>query len=270
MTDLSTLFPVNTNICYLNHAAVAPWSQSTADCVVQFARENAELGATEYPKWLGVEADLRNNLKRLLNARSTSEIALVKNTSEGLSFIASGLDWQAGDEVVITNQEFPSNYIVWESLIPEGVTVTAVNISNPETATDALCHAISERIKLVSVSSVQYASGLRLDLKRIGDRCVATDTLFCVDAIQSLGVLPMDCQETSADFIVADGHKWLLGPEGLGVFYIKKETIPRLTVSEYGWHMVKQRGNYDIHEWEIADDAKRFEWAAPICFAPMP
>ncbi len=257
------LFPVNDHVCYLNHAAVAPWSAGTADTVKQFAEESAKYGATHYPRWLQTDAHLRENLRQLLNAQSTEEIALVKNTSEGLSFIASGIEWEAGDEIVITNQEFPSNRIVWEALSNRGVTVTEVDVSDFATASERLCSAISAKTKLVSVSAVQYASGLRLALAAIGAKCKATNTLFCVDAIQSLGVIPMDCQHIQSDFIVADGHKWLLGPEGLGVLYIRQPLVTQLALTEYGWHMVKERGNYDKKEWEPAQDAKRFECGSP-------
>lgn len=256
-------FPVNQKVCYLNHAAVAPWSQATTKAVQNFAQENCELGATDYPRWLQTENQLRQRLATLLNADSIDEIALVKNTSEGLSFIAAGIDWQPGDEIVITQQEFPSNRIVWESLAGRGVRIVEVDVSDFETATDRICDQISNRTRLTSISSVQFASGLSVDLVQIGQRCQNAGSLFCIDAIQSLGVIPMDCQKVQADFVVADGHKWLLGPEGLGVLYIRKKRISELAITEFGWHMVKDRGNYDIRTWEPAQNAQRFECGSP-------
>ena len=130
---------------------------------------------------------------------------MLKNTSEGLSFIAAGLDWQAGDNVVISNQEFPSNRVVWESLRPRGVEVRYADVSAGEPER-AVIDLIDNRTRLVALSAVQYGTGLRLDLRRIGRHCEDGEVLFCVDAIQQIGALPLDVREARADFVVADGH----------------------------------------------------------------
>ena len=125
--DLSHEFPLDQDICYLNHAAVAPWPQRAADAATRFAQQCARMGARHYPAWMAEEALLRKRLAQLINAQSASDIALLKNTSEGLSFIAAGLDWREGDEIIISDQEFPSNRIPWEALAHKGVTVIQVN-----------------------------------------------------------------------------------------------------------------------------------------------
>src|SRR3569833_1397851 len=116
-------FPLGDGLIYLNHAAVAPWPRRTAAAVQRFAEENVTEGARHYPRWSAVEAALRAQLRVILNAPHVDDIALLKNTSEGLSLVAYGLIWAAGDTVVISNEEFPSNRIVWESLRPYGVEV---------------------------------------------------------------------------------------------------------------------------------------------------
>ncbi len=260
-TDYSHEFPLSAGIVYLNHAAVAPWPRRTAEAVCRFAEENSALGARHYPRWLKIEIELREQLRQLLNAPSVEDIALLKNTSEGLSVIAYGLPWQAGDNVVISNQEFPSNRIVWESLRELGVECRqAVLGGDPE---QALFDCVDSRTRLLAISSVQYASGLRMDLARIGAFCRARGVLFCIDAIQSLGALPLDVQAVYADFVVADGHKWLLGPEGLAVFYCRAERREALRLHQYGWHMVEQLGDYDRLEWQAARSARRFECGSP-------
>ena len=259
--DFTHEFPLDDAVLYLNHAAVAPWPTRTAEAIARFATENTRLGAKQYPEWLNTEHRLREQLKALINAESTDEIALVKNTSEGLSMIAYGIDWQAGDNVVISNHEFPSNRIVWESLADQGVIVKVADIScSPETA---IINQIDEKTRLVSVSSVQYASGIKLDLAQIGKACQQNNSLFCVDAIQSLGALHFDVRAIHADFVVADGHKWMLGPEGLALFYCRRPLLKTLKVNEYGWHMVEDAGNYDTLTWEIATTARRFECGSP-------
>ncbi len=122
---------------------------------------------------------------------------------------------------------------------------------------------MTRRTRLISVSSVQYASGLRLELSRLGQYCRAHQVLFCVDAIQSLGVIPFDVQQNLADFVVADGHKWLLGPEGSALFYSRAEIRDRLKLRQYGWHMVEQAGDFDRLAWTPARSARRFECGSP-------
>jgi cysteine desulfurase/selenocysteine lyase len=216
-------FPQREDLIYLNHAAVSPWPLRTAETVKRFAEENVREGSRHYPEWLQVEQRLRERLARIINAQSADDIALLKNTSEALSVVAYGLDWRPGDNVVITNQEFPSNRIVWESLQRFGVELRAADLSHGETAEDAMMALADERTRLVAVSSVQYGTGLRMDLPRLGGFCRAHRILFCVDAIQSVGALRFDVQAMQADFVAADGHKWMLGPEGLALFYCRAE-----------------------------------------------
>ncbi|WP_442113187.1 aminotransferase class V-fold PLP-dependent enzyme [Pseudomonas sp. NUPR-001] len=247
---------------YLNHAAVAPWPKRASLAVARFADENVWLGARDYPSWMSMEQRLRERLMRLTNAPSTDDIALVKNTSEALSFVAFGLPWQAGDQIVISDEEFPSNRIVWEALADQGVEVLQVSLKGQDPEADLLA-ACGPRVRLLAISAVQFASGLRLDLARLGQGCRERDVLFCIDAIQQLGALPFDVQAYQCDFAMADGHKWMLGPEGLGVFYCRAEVRPRLKLSEYGWHMLEHMGDYTRTTWEPANSARRFECGSP-------
>ncbi|WP_250658193.1 aminotransferase class V-fold PLP-dependent enzyme [Alkalimarinus coralli] len=261
-TKLKSEFPLHNDICYLNHAAVSPWPKRTQLAVSSFAEENAIFGATNYLEWLKTESALRAHLAKLINAPSPSDIALSKSTSEALSIIAYGLQWEQGDEIVISNQEFPSNRIVWESLSNKGVNLKVVNIDKDDPVS-AIEKRLTSKTKLVSISSVQYASGLKIDIDRLGKVCKQKNVLFCVDAIQSLGAYKFDIAQSLADFVVADGHKWMMGPEGLALLYVKPEVRDSMTLNQYGWHMVKHRGDYTRNSWELAPDATRFECGSP-------
>ncbi len=261
-------FPQPTDLYYLNHAAVAPWPARSARAVERFARENIATGARDYAQWLITERTLRERLARLLNAASRADIALVKNTSEALSFVAFGLDWREGDQVIISTEEFPSNRIVWEALRPRGVEVVQVDLQGGD-AEGALLAACTPRTRLMAISAVQYASGLRLDLERLGVGCEQRDVLLCVDAIQQLGALAMDVQLSRCAFAMADGHKWMLGPEGLGVFYCRQDLRERLALHEYGWHMLENAGDYDRDDWAPARSARRFECGSPNMLGAM-
>ncbi|MCB2255440.1 aminotransferase class V-fold PLP-dependent enzyme [Pseudomonas chlororaphis] len=253
---------------YLNHAAVAPWPNRAAEAVARFAKENVLLGARDYPDWMALEQRLRERLMRLLNAPSTDDIALVKNTSEALSFVAFGLTWEKGDQIVISDEEFPSNRVVWEALATQGVEVIQVSLKgdDPEGALLAAC---GPHTRLMAISAVQFASGLRLDLQRLGAGCKQRNVLFCIDAIQQLGAQPFDVQAYQCDFAMADGHKWLLGPEGLGAFYCRSDLRAQLKLHEFGWHMLEHMGDYSRNEWEPAKSARRFECGSPNMLGAM-
>ncbi len=256
-------FALDPDIIYLNHAGVSPWPRRTADAVCAFAEENRRRGPVDYPRWSAVETELREYARRLLNAPAAEDIALLKNTSEGLSLLAYGLPWRSGDNIVSTDQEFPSNRIVWESLADQGVVLRRAAIADTADPEAALFALADDDTRLITVSSVQYASGLRMDLARIGAFCRARGIVFCVDGIQSLGALTMDVQAIQADVVVADGHKWMLAPEGIALFYVDPVLRERLRLTQYGWHMVEAMGDYEREAWTPARSARRFECGSP-------
>ncbi len=258
-----TDFKLDPDLIYLNHAAVSPWPQRTAGAVKAFAGENASLGSRNYPRWMHTEQAVKQQLQRLINAESADEIALLKNTSEALSVVAYGLPWKSGDNVVITDQEFPSNRIVWESLTSSGVQTRATDITRTDNPEAAIIDRIDASTRLVSVSAVQYGTGLKLDLETLGTACRERGVLFCVDAIQSLGAMTFDARACKADFVMTDAHKWMLGPEGIALFYCRAEVMEQLSLKQYGWHMVEDFLDFDKHDWEVARSARRFECGSP-------
>ena len=258
---IQTEFQQPGGLIFLNHAAVAPWPTRTATAVAQFAAENASRGPSNYAAWEAQETTLRRQLATLINARSADEIALAKSTSEALSFIAAGIRWQRGDQIVTFANEFPSNRMPWEVLESQGVELIQVPLQadGDVDIEDALCAACTDATRLLSISSVQYACGTKSDLRRIGSFCRQHEILFCVDAIQSLGALQFDVQDCYADFVVADGHKWMLGPEGLALFFVRRERLDELRINEFGWHMTSDPADFDNQHWQPAPTAKRFE-----------
>jgi cysteine desulfurase/selenocysteine lyase len=256
-------FPLADDLIYFNHAAVAPWPDRTRKAVVEFAEQNGRYGAAFYPDWLSKESLLREQLQALINAPSADDIALVKNTSEALSFVACGLDWEAGDNIVTSNEEFPSNRLPWESLAVQGVDLRQADLHSTASPEEALFALVDRNTRLLTISSIQFATGLRLDIERIGEFCKRRGILFCVDAIQSIGAVRFDVQACRADFVMADGHKWMFGPEGLGVFYTTPEARDRLRLTQFGWHMMKDTHHYENKPWEMHPSARRFECGSP-------
>ncbi len=256
-------FQLDKDIYYLNHAAVSPLPARSGLALKAFADENVHQGALEYPNWMVLELCLRQRLVNLIGSPSVDDIALTKNTSEALSFVAHGFPWKNGDNVVISDEEFPSNRIVWQSLDVYGVSVRQVSLRETKDPEQTLIDACDKQTRLLSISSVQYASGLKMDLEKLGGLCKKRDIAFCVDAIQGLGIMAHHVQEMNIDFLMADGHKWMLGAEGLAVFYCSEKWRSLMRLHEFGWHMTDNYHDFDATDWQSAESARCFECGSP-------
>jgi selenocysteine lyase/cysteine desulfurase len=256
-------FPILDHGLYFNHAAIGPWPRCTAEAVQHFAEENMQRGSAAYREWYARESDLREGLRQLLGASSTADIALLKNTSEGISTVAFGLDWRPGENVVLPVGEFPSNRLPWLAQAEHGVEIREVDIRAADNAEKALLDAMDADTRLLSVSAVQWNDGFRLDLQLLGEACRQRGVLFFVDAIQQLGALAMDVERCCIDFLAADAHKWLLAPEGIAVFFCSESARPQLRLLQQGWHMFEHPMNFERSQWTPASSAKRFEAGSP-------
>ncbi len=248
------LFPVTENLVYFNHAAVGPLSARACEAMERHARDQRDFGALHWREWYAEHDRAREAAARLIGA-GAHEIAIIKNTSEGLSFVAQGMRWQEGDNVVTTALEFPSNWTPWKRL--EARAVECRVAATP--AVDDIAPLIDDRTRLVTVSSVAFHNGFTADLRAIGALCASRGVRFCVDAIQSLGVLPIDVRAAKIDFLAADGHKWLCGPEGAGIFYVAAERIEELEVVENGWTNIDRKGRFLDAPIDWLPDSRRFE-----------
>jgi len=257
--DYSHLAATDPELVFLNHAAVAPLSVPARDALKQYA-EHAAWQSYYRSGWYRTVNEGRAVAARLINARGADEIAWVPHTSYGLSTVARGLPWQEGDDVVITGVEYPANRYPWQDLERLGVNLIEVP-QHPDGRIDFedVCDAITNSTRVVSISHVQYASGHRIDLKPIADTVHQVRGYLCVDAIQSVGVLPVDVQAMGIDFLSADGHKWMLGPEGAGLFYCHRELAEMVHPHVIGWLNVIDPGNYAEYNFTLQPDARRFE-----------
>lgn len=256
-------FPILKRGFYANHAAIAPWPAATARAVADFAFENSNIGPEHCAHWLSRETQLRQMLCDWLHAESADDIALLKNTTEGICTVANGIDWRKGDNVLIPQHEFPSNRLPWLALQDLGVEVREVDIRASEAPEKALLACMDQRTRLLSVSAVQWTDGMRLQLKTLGDACRQHNVLFFVDAIQQLGAINLDVQACNIDFLAADGHKWMLAPEGIAVFYCRKAAREQLKLSQHGWRMVDNPYQFNRDDWQPSQAASRFEAGTP-------
>ena len=247
-------FPVRERLIYLNHAAVAPLSRRSAEAMKRFADDALEFGSFHYDDWLEAYEGVRRAAARMIGAKP-GEIALVKNTSEGISFIATGLKWTNKPKIVAFREEFPANFFPWRKLEEQGARVEWLSITDPlERVEQAVRGA-----QLLSISFVQYLGGYRAPIQEIGEICNRSDCIFVVDAIQGLGAFPIDVEKCHIDTLAADGHKWLLGPEGCGIFYVSERLQDRIEPVEFGWTNVAKYNDYSSREMTLRADAGRYE-----------
>jgi cysteine desulfurase/selenocysteine lyase len=246
-------FPVTERLIYLNHAAVAPLCKAAADAMRHLADDACQFGSYHYSEWLDAYEGLRVATARLINAHS-DEIALVKNTSEGIATVAMGIDWRPGDRVVGFEEEFPANYYPWQRLQSKEVRVEWLSASDPLDRIDEACRGA----RLLAISFVQYISGFRADLTAIGEICRRHGCFFFVDAIQGLGAFPIDVEAAHIDALAADGHKWMLGPEGCAVLYVRKERQDEIEPVEFGYTNVAA-SDYSVRDMTLRPNAGRYE-----------
>jgi selenocysteine lyase/cysteine desulfurase len=247
-------FPVTQHFVYLNHAGVAPLCRPAADAMRELALDASNFGSYHYDAWLATYDALRSSAARLTGALP-EEIAFVKNTSEGIATVAIGLDWRAGDKVVAFKEEFPANYFPWKRLEAHGVSVAWLSIDDSLDRVDEACRGA----RLLALSFVQYLGGRRADLEAVGEICHRRGCLFLVDAIQGLGAFPLDVRKSRIHALAADGHKWLLGPEGCGILYIQKDLQDSIEPVEFGWTNVARYHDYASRDMALRPDAGRYE-----------
>lgn len=257
-SEVRELFPVTRNLVYLNHAAVGPLSVRAYEAMERHARDQREFGALHWREWYHEYELLRQSASRLINA-GPEEIAILKNTSEGLSFVAEGFRWKYGQNVVTTDLEFPSNFTPWKNLGRRGVELRVIESHDGAYTLADVEKLIDGNTAIVTVSSVAFHNGFTADLDAIGELCARRGVLFCVDAIQSLGAIPMDVRRSKIAFLAADGHKWLCGPEGAAIFYVAAEHRDKLEVIENGWTNIERRGKFINCSTDLLPDSRRFE-----------
>lgn len=252
-------FPILEKMDFFNHAGVAPLSGPAAQAMIKYATDAASQ-AYLHNKWYTQAHHVKKLAARLVNAPSAANIAFTPSTSAGIALLARGLDWRRGDNVITTSIEFPANRYPWQDLDRLGVQLIEINPTDEgRIDIEDVLEAITDRTRVVSLSHVQFSSGFRIQLKEIADMVHRAGGLLCIDAIQSVGAMPVDVQAWGVDFLSADSHKWMLGPEGCGFVYCEEDLIQMLHPAVIGWMNMPIRKEYTDYRFELHTDARRFE-----------
>jgi selenocysteine lyase/cysteine desulfurase len=255
INEIRKLFPVTEDYVFFDNAAVAPISTRVRDAITAQVEEHARLGDVAAINWNATIARTRRAAAGLLGCTS-AEIAFVKNTSEGLSYVINGFPFQDGDNVVSCRGEYPATIYPW---LAKGIELRLAEYEGSRIPPENIFKLVDERTRMICISFVQYASGFRMDIARIGAFCRERDIFFLVDAIQGLGAIDFPVRQWNVDAASADAHKWLLGPEGIGLLFIAKERLPLIKPTEIGWMNVKGHSRYDVIDYTLKEDARKFE-----------
>jgi selenocysteine lyase/cysteine desulfurase len=250
--------PATQTYAYLDHASVSPLPTPAAEAICDTLRRQGERGSLEHPALHQLAEDTRDAFATLCGAKSDN-IAFAPNTSAAISTVARGLDWSAGDEVVVPEIDFPSVILPWKTLASRGVRLRIVPCRHGVVAIDDLLSACTSRTRVLAVSWVQFTSGYRIDLERLGRECRTRGILFVVDIMQGIGVLPIDLASLPIDAAAAQSYKWLLGVQGVGWLYLNDDLAQRLAVSSAGARTLTPRESFCDHSFDLRAGAPRHE-----------
>lgn len=252
------LMPVARRWVYLDHAAIGPLPEPARAVLADWVEDASANGGAHWPDWnRGVEA-CRFEAGRLLGCEP-DEIALLGNTAQGLNLVAEGFPWQPGDNVVTLADEFPTNQYPWMNLADRGVEVRRLPTEGGRVDGDRLARAVDSRTRVLAISWVSYLSGWRYDVDQLAALAHRHGALLVLDAIQGLGVFPLNVARTPVDVVAAGGYKWMLGPEGVGICYVRREHLDRLRPMGLGWHSVVHAQDFSRIELDLRREAARYE-----------
>ena len=243
---------------YLDHAAVSPLPRVSVNAISAWSADVSANGDAFWPDWGEKVEDARREAALILGAEP-SDVALVRNTTHGINCVAEGYPWKEGDNVVILEDEFPANQYPWLLLADRGVETRRVPVADAKVDLDRIADACDARTRIVSMSWVGFSNGWRIDPAEVAALVHDRGALFHLDAIQALGVFPIDVEAAKVDFVSADSHKWMLGPEGAGVFYLRKEHLDLLRPIGVGWNSVTGAHDFSVINADWKNDATRYE-----------
>jgi len=258
LSEYRSEFPVTRNFSFFNNAATSATPLRVAKAVSDLMLQISHEGSLHYPEWVKTVERTRSLFARLINA-DPSEICFVTNTSEGLSTVAGGISWKPGDKIVAAVPDFPSNVYPWMNLAHRGVETCFLQRNEGRFDIRDVKASLRPGTRLVAVSSTDFTTGFRCDLEELGNFCRQEGILFCVDAIQDLGAVPIDVKRCGVSFLASGGHKWLLSTMGTGALYISKEANDLVHPIRVGWKSVENEEDFYHLELKFKADARRFE-----------
>lgn len=259
LNDIRTLFPyIKNDIIYFNHAATGPFSTLLVNAINKILKEKSERNIDDFNSFKDVAVETKSILASMLNT-VPERLAFTDNTTNGLNFLAQSIQWKKGDRILLNDIEFPANVYPFLNLKRIGVEVDFVKSDNGKVTADMIIDAIKPGTKLISVSYVQFLSGYRIDLEKIGKHCKDNDIIFSVDAIQALGAVKLDVEKSNIDFLSCGTQKWLLGFQGLAFIYLNEKLQRKIIPANIGWLSVNNAWNLLDYQIDLKTTADVFQ-----------
>jgi cysteine desulfurase / selenocysteine lyase len=245
-------------IIYFNHASTAPISILVKRRIEEFMRERSDVALDDYWAFKSVAHETKEMIGEMINC-SGDRIAFLDNTTNGIIWLAQGIDWKPGDIIILNDVEFPANVYPFLQLKEKGVEIDFIKSTNGIVTAEEVIEAIKLQTRLISISFVQFLSGFRVDLEKIGKVCKEKEIIFCVDSIQGLGAVRLDVEKSNIDFLANGTQKWLLGLQGLAFIYVRKELQDKMKSAPIGWLAVKDAWNLLDFDLTTKETAERFQ-----------
>lgn len=259
LNEIRTLFPyIKNDIIYFNHAATGPFSTLLVNAINKVLKEKSERNIDDFNSFKDVAVETKSILASMLNT-VPERLAFTDNTTNGLNFLAQSIQWKKGDRILLNDIEFPANVYPFLNLKRIGVEVDFVKSDNGKVTADMIIDAIKPGTKLISVSYVQFLSGYRIDLEKIGKHCKDNDIIFSVDAIQALGAVKLDVEKSNIDFLSCGTQKWLLGFQGLAFIYLNEKLQRKIIPANIGWLSVNNAWNLLDYQIDLKTTADVFQ-----------
>lgn len=248
----------NNGIIYFNHASTAPVSLAVRETINELLKEKSETKIDDYFSFIKVYEETKNLLGELINA-NPDRIAFLDNTSNGLNILATGIEWQNGDRILLNDIEFPANVYPFLNLGKFGVQVDFIKSKNGIVSADDIIANVKPQTKLISVSFVQFLSGYKIDLEKLGDFCRQNSIILSVDGIQGIGALDFDVDKFKIDFLSCGTQKWLFGAQGLAFIYLTEELQHKIKPAYVGWLSVEDAWNLLNYKIKLKNTANVFQ-----------
>ena len=259
ISDVRNKFPyLDNGIVYFNHASSGPISSIVTNRLTDLLKEKSENKIDDYVSFLKVLEETKELLAEMINC-DDDRLAFVDNTSNGLNILAQSIDWKKGDRILLNDIEFPANVYPFLNLKRFGVEVDFVKSENGIVTADQIIQSITPRTKLVSISYVQFLSGYKVDLEKIGSYCRANNIIFCVDGIQGIGAMQIDVTKCNIDFLACGTQKWLLGLQGLAFIFVDEELQKKMFPANVGWLSVENAWSLLEYKMDLKTSANVFQ-----------
>lgn len=266
-SSVRNLFPyLERGIIYFNHASTGPVSVLVKQRLTDLLEEKSKDKIDDYSSFLKVADETKELLSKLINC-PVDRLAFVDNTSNGLNILAQSIDWKTGDRILLNDIEFPANVYPFLNLKRFGVEVDFVKSKNGIVTAEQIIESVKPETRLISVSFVQFLSGYKIDLEKIGSFCRENNIIFSVDGIQGIGAVNIDVQKSKIDFLSCGTQKWLFGAQGLAFIYVDEKFQKKMIPANVGWLSVNDAWNLLDYKLDLKTSANVFQGGTLNAFA---